>query len=276
MQNYILNILVILESVLLLVISLLLFSKTRNLTKLKKYEDAFIEEQAKKHSEQTDFFPMMVHELRSPLSVVSGAADLLIKSSNELDAEQIHTLLNQIRSSSASLLKMVGDILDISKMEGGKFQINKTFGNINDLLKEECGYFDPLAKVKKITLSCPIPEEISNFSFDPDRVKQVLNNLLSNSLKFCTESGKVELTARKENGFVTVEVADDGVGIPDKDKPLMFQKFFQASNQTGGGEKGTGLGLAICKGIVEAHGGKIWLEDNKPKGTKFMFSLPLK
>lgn len=276
MQTYVLNVLVIAESILLLVISLILFSKTKNLTKLKKYEEAFIEEQAKKHSEQNDFFPMVVHELRSPLSVISGAADLLTKNTDELNAEQIHTLLNQIKSSSSSLLKTVGDILDISKMEGGKFQINKVYGDIGDVLKEECSYFEPLAKVKNITLSCPVSEKIPSFSFDPDRVKQVLNNLIANSIKFCSEKGKVAVSAREDTQSVIVEVADDGVGIPDKDKPLIFHKFFQASNQDGVREKGTGLGLAICKGIIEAHGGKIWLEDNKPKGAKFTFSLPIK
>ncbi len=276
MQDYILNILVIFESVLLLVISLILFSKTRNLTRLKKYEEAFIEEQAKKHSEQNEFFPMVIHELRSPLSVISGAADLLIKTTDELSAEQIHTLLHQIKSSSSGLLKIVGDILDISKMEGGKFQINETYGDIRDVLREECGYFEPLAKVKNVALSCPVLEEIPSFSFDSDRVKQVLNNLIANSIKFCPEKGKVVVNARKDARSVIVEVADDGVGIPDKDKPMIFHKFFQASNQAGVGEKGTGLGLAICKGIIEAHGGKIWMEDNKPSGVKFIFSLPLK
>lgn len=276
MQTYVLNILVIAESILLLVISLILFSRTKNLTKLKKYEEVFIEEQAKKHSEQNDFFPMVVHELRSPLSVISGAADLLTKNTDELNTEQIHTLLNQIKSSSSSLLKTVGDILDISKMEGRKFQINKVYGDIGDVLKEECGYFEPLAKVKNIILSCPVSAKIPSFSFDPDRVKQVLNNLIANSIKFCSEKGKVAVSAREDTQSVIVEVADDGVGIPDKDKPLIFHKFFQASNQDGVREKGTGLGLAICKGIIEAHGGKIWLEDNKPKGAKFTFSLPIK
>jgi signal transduction histidine kinase len=276
MQTYILNILVILEAILLLVISLILFSKTRNLTKLKRYEEAFIEEQAKKHSEQNDFFPMMIHELRSPLSVIHGAADLLIKSTEELDAGQIHTLLNQIRSSSSSLLKIVGDILDISKMEGGKFQINKTYGNIEDILKDECSYFESLAKVKNITLSCPVSGKIPSFSFDPDRVKQVLNNLLSNAIKFCSEKGNITVRAINDARSVTISVVDNGVGIPDKDKPLIFHKFFQASNQNGVREKGTGLGLAICKGIIEAHGGKIWMEDNKPKGVKFIFSIPVR
>ena len=276
MQVILLDILVIIESILLLVISINLFSKTRNLTKLKNYEEAFIKAQAEERAKQGDFLPMVVHELRAPLSVIRGAADLLIKSTDGLNAEQIHTLLNQIKTSSSSLLKMVGDILDVSKMEGGKFQINKTFGVIEDVLREECSYFESLAKVKKISLNCPNAEDIPSFSFDPERVKQVLNNLLSNAIKFTPEGGIVSVTAKKDDGLVRLEVCDTGVGIPNKDRPLLFQKFFQASNQDGVTEKGTGLGLVIAKGIVEAHGGKIWIEDNKPQGCKFIFTLSLK
>lgn len=275
MEFIFLNILVIVESILLLVISIILFSKTRNLTKLKKYEEAFIEVQAKQEAKQNDFFPMMVHELRAPLSVINGAADLLIKSTDALNAEQIHTLLNQIKTSSNSMLKMVGDILDVSKMEIGKFQISRAYAEINDILKEECSYFEPLAKVKNIKLSYLNPKNIPSFSFDPERIKQVLSNLLSNAIKFSPKDGEIEVTVKKEGGVVRVEVSDSGVGVPDKDKPLLFHKFFQASNQDGVAERGTGLGLVIAEGIVEAHGGKIWVEDNKPQGAKFIFTLPL-
>jgi len=273
-QVYLLNVLVILESILLLLISLILFSKTRNLTKLKKYEDAFIKAQAEKQAMEKDFFPMLVHELRSPLSVIQGAADLLIKSTDALSPEQIHTLLNQIKTSSATLLRMVGDILDVSKMESGKFQINKIYGEINDVLREECSYFESLTRIKDITIECKMDEHIPSFSFDPERIKQVLSNLLSNAVKFSLKGGKIIISSKQIDGVVRVEVCDTGVGISDVDKPLLFQKFFQASNQDGV-EKGTGLGLVISKGIVEAHGGKIWMEDNKPKGSKFIFILPL-
>lgn len=274
-QTYLLNILVILESILLLVISLILFSKTKNLTKIKKYEDAFIEVQAKKQAMQNDFFPMLVHELRSPLSVIQGAADLLIKSTADMSAEQIHTLLNQIKSSSATLLRMVGDILDVSKMESGKFQINKSYSDINGVIKEQCSYFESLTKIKDINMECKVDEQLPSFGFDAERIKQVLSNLLSNAVKFTSEKGKIIVQSKKVDGVVRVEINDTGIGITDADKPLLFHKFFQASNQNGV-EKGTGLGLVISKGIVEAHGGKMWVEDNKPKGSKFIFILPTK
>ncbi|MBU1132989.1 HAMP domain-containing histidine kinase [Patescibacteria group bacterium] len=268
----ILNILVIVESLLLLVISITLFRKTSDFKKLKKYEEALIMFQAN----QNDVIPMLVHELRAPLSVVKGASDLLLKSTDEMNADQVRDLLAQIKSSSEGLLKMVGDILDVSKMEGGKFQISKVFGSLGGLLKEECAYFESLARVKEVSLSCATGENIPEFSFDPERVKQVMSNLLSNAIKFTPKGGSVEVIARHVDRIVEVVVEDTGIGVPEKDQPKLFHKFFQAGNQGGVTQKGTGLGLVITKGIVEAHGGKIWYEDNKPKGAKFIFALPLK
>ncbi|MFC1700209.1 sensor histidine kinase [Patescibacteria group bacterium] len=267
-----LNILVIVEAILLLIISITLFKKTADFKKLKKYGDSLIAFQ----TSQNDVIPMLVHELRAPLSVIKGATDLLLKSTNEMNADQVRDLLAQIKSSSEGLLKMVGDILDVSKMEAGKFQISKTYGSIGGVLKEECGYFDSLARVKEISLSCATVKDIPEFSFDPERVKQVMNNLLSNAVKFTSKGGSVKVMAKLVDSVVEVSVVDTGIGVPESDQPKLFHKFFQASNQNGLNQKGTGLGLVITKGVVEAHGGKIWFEDNKPKGAKFIFTLPLK
>lgn len=272
-QVQILNILVIIESVLLLIITILLFSKTKNLNEKQSNDSKnFLDKQK---AAQEDFLPMLVHELRSPLSVIQGAADLLIKSADALTVEHIHTLLNQIKTSSSTLLGMVSSILDVSKMESGKFQLNKVPTDINILLREECSYFEPLAKIKEITLECNTDQSLPSFNFDPERIKQVLNNLLSNAIKFNSAGGKISVISKKDQDSCRVEVSDTGVGISDKEKPFLFQKFFQASNQNGS-EKGTGLGLVISKGIIETHGGKIWVEDNTPKGTKFLFVIPTK
>jgi len=273
-QTTLLNILVILESVLLIILSILIFTKTKNLTKLKKYEEELAELKSKKDLSKDDFLPMLVHELRSPLSVIRGAADLLMKSTEGLSVEQIQTLLNQIKMSSTTLLTMVGSILDVSKMESGKFEINKTFNNINAVLTEECAYFDPLTKIKNLTIECQADPDISNFSFDAERIKQVLNNLISNAIKFSPEGEKIIITSKKVGSDCQIEVCDFGVGIINDEKPSLFQKFFQASNQDGV-SKGTGLGLFISKGIIEAHDGRIWVEDNTPKGSKFSFSIPI-
>ena len=270
-----LNILVILESLILLTISIILFFKLKDLSKLKKLRDELNNLKSSKHSNTDDFLPILVHELRSPLSVIKGAADLLIKSTDELSVAQIQTLLTQIKNSSTTLLTMVGSILDISKMENGKFEINKTFSDINAVLNEECSYFDPLTKIKKLSIQCTVDKDIPNFSFDTERIKQVLSNLISNAIKFSPEGGVITIISKKTGSDCVVNVSDLGVGIPENERELLFQKFFQATNQNGV-QKGTGLGLFISKGIVEAHGGKIWFENNSPQGSKFCFSIPIK
>ena len=259
---------IIFESILLLVVVVLDLKKSLRLSNLRK-------NQLRSQESMDDFFPMLVHELRSPLSVIKGASDLLIKESHQLGADQIQTLLSQIRNSSSSLLSMVNDILDISKLEANRFEVSKTFGNVNDILNEVTGYFNSTAQVKNVSLTTDLDQSIQHFSFDPERLKQVLNNLLSNALKFTPENGTIVVTSSTNGTKVKIGICDTGVGIPDKDKPRLFHKFVQADNQKGVKEKGTGLGLVISKGIVEAHGGKIWVEDNKPSGSCFIFTLPI-
>lgn len=270
METYILT-LIVAETLLLLVITIILFYALHRTSVIKKHEESLISSQTR----QRDFIPMLVHELRAPLSVIQGASDLLLKEVKDLSADQIHTLLAQVKSSSGSMLKMVGDILDVSKMDSGKFEVNRVYANINNILKEECGYFQSLAKVKNIILDCKIDATLPNTSFDPERIKQVLNNLLSNALKFVPESGSIIVSSAKSGNYIQVTVADSGEGISDTDKHILFQKFVQTQSHNHTKERGTGLGLYISKGIVEAHSGRIWVEDNKPTGARFNFTLPL-
>ena len=270
MQTYLITLITV-QAVLLFGITIILFVSFYKNISLKKKEELLISSQTR----QRDFIPVLVHELRAPLSVIQGASDLLLKEVGALSAEQISTLLSQIKTSSGSLLKMVGDILDVSKMDAGRFEVTRVFANINNVLQEECGYFQSLAKLKNINLVCNPESSIPNSSFDPERIKQVLNNLLSNALKFVPEKGTITVSSRKVGNFIQVEVADTGEGVSDKDKGYLFQKFSQTQSHNHVKERGTGLGLYISKGIVEAHSGKIWVEDNKPVGAKFVFTLPL-
>lgn len=272
MQDYIFIFLIV-ETVFLLIIAGVLLYKSTHLSKIAREIHSI--NPTKREASFNDFVPMMVHELRAPLSVIKGGSDLLLREANNLDAEQIHTLLSQIKSSSTSCLKIVGDILDISKMESGHFEINKNFSNINDTLKESCGYFESLAQIRKINIHVSFKDAFLNLNYDAERIKQVMNNLLSNALKFTPEGGKVSVESYKDSQYAYIMVKDTGVGISEEDKKHLFHKFVQAHNHKNVKEQGTGLGLVISKGIVEAHGGKIWIEDNSPSGTKFIFSLPL-
>ena len=221
-----------------------------------------------------DFLAMLVHELRAPLSVVRGSADLLIRETTSMTQKQISDLLGQIRSSSSELLNLVNDLLDVSKLESGGFELFKRDIDLNEVLMDELHRFEMLAKEKGITLEGRLDPRLSSAIFDPERIRQVINNLLSNALKFTPSPGKVYLNSEKIDDKVKISVDDSGKGVPEDIKGKLFHKFVQGRSN-GTADKGTGLGLFISKGIVEAHGGNIWVEDNKPQGSKFVFTLPL-
>ena len=219
---------------------------------------------------------MMVHELRSPLSVIKGSADLLLREEKNLKEDQKYTLLSQIKVSSSDLLEVVNDILDVSKIESGRLDIKKAMGDFNKVLYDEADYYMALAREKEINVETILDDKIPHFEFDEDRMKHVMNNLLSNALKFTDDGGHVAIESKLADEYhVEVCISDTGPGVPDDMKGKLFNKFVQMENRKNKKEKGTGLGLVITKGIIEAHGGSIWIEDNEPMGAKFMFTVPI-
>jgi|SRR3989344_16584 len=221
-----------------------------------------------------DFTAMIVHELRSPLALISGTSNLLMRRSGELSHEQVTEMLGSVKSSTDDLLGMVDEILDAAKAQSGKFEIQKAANDINKLIEKESKYFSGLATEHNIKFNLNLNTSIIHFPFDYLRISQVLSNLLSNAFKF-TQEGYICVKSDLQNGDAIVSVEDTGVGVQDKDKGRIFEKFVQARFQGVRAEKGTGLGLVIAKGIVEAHGGRIWVEDNHPRGTRFVFTLPI-
>ena len=257
----------------------LFLKKDQALLEMKsKYENLLKteSEQFKMSKQKDDYVAMMVHELRSPLSVIKGSADLVIREEKDLSSDQRYTLLSQIKTSATDLLDIVNDILDVSKIESGRFEIKKQKGNLNEVLKDEAEYYMALAREKDIEVTTDLSDKIPQFEFDEDRIKHVMNNLLSNALKFTDAGGEVVIVSKMIDDYnIEVGVCDTGSGVPDEMKGKLFNKFVQMENRSQVKEKGTGLGLVIAKGIVEAHGGGIWVEDNKPQGAKFLFTIPI-
>ncbi len=223
---------------------------------------------------KNDFISMMVHELRSPLTIIKGASDMILKKTDVLTKEQQSTLLTQIKDSSTNLLSLVNDLLDSAKIEAGKISIVKKNGDINRVLAQIVTEFRPLALEKKLGLTLDTDMKIGEFSFDADRIEHVMTNLLSNALKF-TKEGGVHVYSKSTVSGVEIGVVDTGIGIKKNEKKDLFNKYAQLQETSATKEKGTGLGLVITKGIVEAHGGHIYVEDNFPQGTIFKFTLPL-
>ena len=169
--------------------------------------------------------------------------------------------------------RIINDLFNISKIEAGQLELRKTQVSINDLVKQLASSLRLKTKEKGLKLKTDIPKNDINIYIDPDRIIQVFDNLTYNAIKF-TEKGSIELSVKDKKNEIECAVKDTGIGISKEDLSKVFQKFQQFDRTPGPGKKGTGLGLAISKGIVELHKGKIWIESELRKGTKFSFVLP--
>lgn len=220
-----------------------------------------------------DFTSMMVHELRAPLTAIKDSSELILTDQDKLQKEEREKFLKIINNQSEVLLSQIGQVLDAAKIEAGRFTIQRSEQNLKKIIDERVETFNLAAKKQNISLVQDV-QELPNVSIDPLRISQVLNNLISNSLKFTPSGGTVTISTKTEAGFVKISVTDTGLGIPLENQKNLFSKFYQVASPTPGLKKGTGLGLYLVKGIVEAHGGKVSLESSEGRGTTISFTLP--
>lgn len=221
-----------------------------------------------------EFTAMMIHELRTPLTTISYSTHMLLNDLNKLSTQDLSSQIELIQSTSSRLLGLVNDLLDVSKIESGKFQIVRQNQDFKTVVEEKIAVFKPLVEQKNLELESNIDPGLQSFSFDSNRVGQVLDNLISNALKY-TKQGKVSIHVHNNSGEIVTDVIDTGDGISPEDLPKLFSKFQQFGKGKTGDVKGTGLGLVVAKGIIEAHGGKMWAKsDGLGKGSTFSFSIP--
>ena len=252
-----------------------------------------------------DFTSMIVHELRTPLSGIQKASELL-KKPGKKPGTSLKQYVDIIYQNSSGMLDLVNDILDAAKIQAGKFETSRELADITEVIANRIAFFNISAADKKIRFSVAVSEKLpKTIPFDVQRVKQVLNNLISNSLKFTAEGGAVSIgvlthapgnTVNSELGKIKVQlpdplpetefaslpaslvvtVADSGVGIEAANVPKLFSKFKQLDNKIAVPNiRGTGLGLAIAKGIIEGHGGIIGVVSKVGVGSTFYFTIPL-
>lgn len=225
-----------------------------------------------------DFTASVTHELRSPLAAIESFADLMLADPEELKVRGEDHLAT-IKQNTTRLMRFINDLLQVAKMERGKMDIEVKHLPLAPLVSEVVKFLSPQAKERGIRLTARFApdKKLAPALADSDRVRQVLINLLSNSLKFTSRGGSVDVSvSMKDKDFLLVEVRDTGPGIADEDKESLFEKFTQvrARGSKVLKEKGTGLGLSIAKSIVELHKGKIWVESELGKGSRFLFTLP--
>jgi signal transduction histidine kinase len=226
-----------------------------------------------------DFTHMMVHELRAPLTAIKDSAELMIETFEDkgaLEKEQQRRLLKIMDMQSKNLLEQINQVLDAAKIEAGRFSIEKVSSDIGEVIQNAVEPYLPQANKKQILISTDIYYPLPKVDVDPIRITQVLNNLISNSLKFTPANGKVVVSAKPGDGIVTVGVSDNGIGIPESEQKDLFSKYYQIRTTPHElAKKGTGLGLYITKGIVEAHNGSVGVISSEGKGTTIYFTLPI-
>ncbi|MCX7723673.1 MAG: ATP-binding protein [Thermodesulfovibrio sp.] len=238
---------------------------------------------------KTEFITVVSHELRTPLTSILGFIELINKKFKEnilphLDlsdtrlaktVDKINKDFKIILSEGERITSLINDVLDISKLESGKVTWNFSETSIEEVITDAYKALSSLFEQKGIPCYLDIQPSLPMVNADKERLIQVVINLLSNALKF-TEKGYVKCQAKLNEDEILVSVQDTGIGIPEEEKEKIFEKFKQVGDLIKGKPKGTGLGLAISKQIIEAHGGKIWVESKLGKGSIFYFTIPLK
>lgn len=227
------------------------------------------------NQQQRDFFSAVSHELRTPLAVIYECTNLLgDEVCGKLNKKQKEVIL-MLKDNTSRLMKIVNDLLDISRLERGKFHCNFSLVDMLEILQDIGNFFSKKCKEKKIIFKLKVPYSETVVFADKERISQVISNLLDNAIKFTPPGGRIVVNLKKEKTHILVGVIDNGVGISAEEKSKIFDKFFQTPSSVTASQKGLGLGLNIAKNIIQRHKGEIWVESSPGVGSKFYFSLPL-
>ncbi len=231
-------------------------------------------EAASRH--KSEFLANMSHELRTPLNAIIGFSEVLLERMfGELNPKQAE-YLQDIYSSGRHLLSLINDILDLSKIEAGRMELELTRFHLPVALESALTLVRERATRHGITLNFAVDERLGEFVGDERKIKQILLNLLSNAVKFTPEGGQVSVKAVPADGSVEISVSDTGIGIAPEDQEAIFEEFRQVGSDYSHKREGTGLGLTLTKKFIEMHGGKIWVKSEVGKGSTFIFTLPVR
>ena len=225
---------------------------------------------------KSDFISLVSHELRTPLTSIIGFVSFILDGKAGTINDRQRNSLARVQRQSKRLAALINDLLDISRIESGRIQMEQESISLLEIVTQRIEEIRPQADEKSIQLELTAPESIPTILGDEARMGQVFTNLIGNAIKFTPNNGEVSVKVEADGNLLHVEVIDTGPGIPPEERQKVFDKFYQLSDISTRKQGGSGLGLSITKSIVEAHGGKLWIDDGtQGKGSNFQFVLPL-
>ncbi|WP_135604955.1 response regulator [Methanococcoides sp. NM1] len=224
---------------------------------------------------KSEFLANMTHELRTPLNAIIGFSDVMLEESSEALNEKHVKYLHNISDSGKKLLGIINDILDISRIESGNMELHYEHFLVWESFDVVCSLLAPIAEKKNVDLHSELDPRGIIINADKQKFEQVLQNLVSNAIKFTQAGGSVDLSARFVESRLVVQVKDTGIGISEEDRQSLFKSFSQADGSHRRGYGGTGLGLAIVRHFVEMHGGNVWVKSKPGVGSTFFFDMPI-
>jgi signal transduction histidine kinase len=230
------------------------------------YRDARVAVQARE-----DMIAVVSHDLGNPLSAIRIGTTLLMRTLPDDDAHGQRQHLEFIRQSANQMESLVNDLLDVKRLDSGTLALDLRGMAVTDVVEQVLQLFQPIAEGRTVRLESRCAALLPELAADRQRLTQVLCNLVGNALKFTESGGRVTIDAYQTEDVIMFSVADTGTGIEPEHLPHVFDRFWQARRD---GRKGLGLGLAIARGIVEAHGGRIWVESTVGAGSTFLFTIP--
>jgi two-component system sensor histidine kinase KdpD len=214
------------------------------------------------------------HELRTPLGLIKISASSLLMDDAEFDRITQQKFLNSISEETTKLERIVEHLLDLGRIESGRLRLDRQPTDLGALIGTTIKSMAALSSRHHLVNGLPTGPLVA--SVDAKRVEQVLRNLLDNAIKYSPEGGAVTLHAYQGNAQILIAVSDEGIGIPAEEWDRIFERFHRVENEVTRRMRGAGLGLAVCRGIIEAHGGRIWAESQPGAGSTFCFTLPLR
>jgi len=216
-----------------------------------------------------EFFSNITHDLKTPITAIKGAVDLIQK--NKENQDKSDEYLKIIKNNSEKLSKMLTDLLDCSKIESIGLELNKDINDIAEIIEDAILMMTPLSLQKNIKINYDPPHDSFLLSCDRQRIEQAITNIISNAIKFSDNDSEINVRIFNKNQEIIIEIEDYGIGMPEEDYDRVFQKFYRRKNEKA--IEGIGLGLSITKAIIEAHNGKIWIEQPSHKGSIFYISF---